>query len=169
MIADFGLCVPPGGGLGDPARMRDIRVWGTAAVVVAAVVVLAGCSGGGGAGGEGKASAAPSAPAASPSPSPTVAPRDALEAFQRSTYAGCTDTDSCQELMTRELAAAVEVREAMRAKNPDLYAVPIGHVDEAERQADIYGRDNLGAKGNFAAVFQPLQRMTAWFREHPEG
>ncbi|WP_416519994.1 hypothetical protein [Streptomyces achromogenes] len=71
--------------------------------------------------------------------------------------------------MTRKLAAAVVVRTAMQEKDPALYAVPIGYVDQAERQADHYGRDNLGAKGNSLAVSLPLQRMVAWFREHPEG
>lgn len=71
--------------------------------------------------------------------------------------------------MTRKLAAAEQVRDAMKAKDPSLYAVPIGFVDQADRQADHFGRDSLGAKGNAAAVSAPLQRMVAWFREHPEG
>lgn len=71
--------------------------------------------------------------------------------------------------MTRKLAAAGDVRAAMKAKDPALYAVPIGFVDEAGRQADHYGRDNLAARGNMMAVSQPLQQMVAWFREHPEG
>ncbi|MEV7691636.1 hypothetical protein ACFW1F_18100 [Streptomyces bungoensis] len=57
----------------------------------------------------------------------------------------------------------------MQAKDPSLYAEPIGFVKEAERRADHFGRDNLGAKGNSLAVSLPLQRMAAWFREHPEG
>lgn len=71
--------------------------------------------------------------------------------------------------MTRKLAAADKVKAAMRAKDPSLYAEPIGYVDEADRQADHYGRDNLAARGNMLAVSVPLQRMVAWFREHPEG
>lgn len=71
--------------------------------------------------------------------------------------------------MTRKLAAAGRVRAAMEGKDPALYAVPIGYVDEAVRQADHYGRDNLGAKGNMLAVATPLQEMVAWFREHLEG
>ncbi|MFB7738208.1 hypothetical protein ACFC08_28245 [Streptomyces sp. NPDC056112] len=71
--------------------------------------------------------------------------------------------------MTRKLAAAVEVRDAMQAADPSLYALPIGYVNQAERQADHYGRDNLGASGNSYAVSAPLQQMVAWFREHPEG
>jgi hypothetical protein len=98
-----------------------------------------------------------------------VAPRTAFEAYQSAAAPGCADADSCQELMTRELAAAVQVRDAMQAKDPTVYAVPIGYVNEAERQADHFGRDNLGAKGNSLAVSLPLQRMVAWFREHPEG
>lgn len=71
--------------------------------------------------------------------------------------------------MTRKLTAAERVRAAMEAKDPSVYAVPIGYVDQAEAQADHFGRDNLGAKGNSLAVSLPLQRMVEWFREHPEG
>lgn len=134
------------------------------AVVVAAVVLLAGCGGG-----SGKPDGKPSGSVSASTAAPAVAPRDALEAYQRETASGCTDADDCQEFMTRKLAAADRVREAMRAKDPSLYAVPIGYVDEADRQADHYGRDNLGAKGNSLAVSLPLQQMVAWFREHPEG
>lgn len=146
--------------------MRKLRGLGVVAGVAAALVVLAGCGGDGG-GGEGKASGSPSV-SVSASPS-VVAPRDALTAYQRATASGCSTADDCQEFMTRKLAAAVQVREAMQAKDPSLYAVPIGYVDEAERQADHYGRDSLGAKGNSLAVSLPLQRMVGWFREHPEG
>ncbi|MGW4270858.1 hypothetical protein ACWEGQ_00470 [Streptomyces seoulensis] len=143
---------------------RSLRV-GAAAAVVAVVLVLAGCGDGGSGEGGGKASASVSA-----SPSvPSVMPRDALEAYEEETASGCTDADDCQEFMTRKLAAAVRVRDAMRAKDPSLYALPIGFVDEAERQADQYGRDNLAARGNMLAVSTPIQRMVAWFREHPEG
>lgn len=139
---------------------------GAGAAVVAAVVVLAGCGGG-----SGKTDAKPSSSASvSVSASvPAVAPRDALEAYEEETASGCTDAADCQEFMTRKLVAAVKVRVAMQAKDPGLYAVPIGFVDEAVRQADHYGRDNLAARGNMLAVSQPLQRMVAWFREHPEG
>jgi hypothetical protein len=71
--------------------------------------------------------------------------------------------------MTRKLAAADQVRDAMKAKDPTVYAEPIADVDQAEAQADHFGRDNLGAKGNSLAVGLPLQRMVAWFREHPEA
>ncbi|MFF2474574.1 hypothetical protein [Streptomyces sp. NPDC058066] len=59
--------------------------------------------------------------------------------------------------------------EAMNAKAPGLYLVPIEFVDEAERQADHFGRDNLGAKGNHSAVSYPLQRVVTWFGAHPEA
>ncbi|QBJ94436.1 hypothetical protein D0Z67_29130 (plasmid) [Streptomyces seoulensis] len=127
---------------------------------MAAAVVLAGCGDGGG---DAKPSSSPSAS------SRVVEPRSAFEVYQGVTAAGCTDADDCQAFMTRKLAAAVKVREAMQAKDSAVYAEPIGAVDEAERQADHYGRSNLGAKGNSLAVSLPLQRMVAWFREHPEG
>lgn len=98
-----------------------------------------------------------------------MSPRAAFEAYQQATASGCTDVADCQEFMTRKLAAAQQVRQAMQAKDPGVYAVPIGYVDQAERQADHYGRDSLGAKGNMLAVSLPLQRMVAWFREHPQG
>ena len=71
--------------------------------------------------------------------------------------------------MTRKLAAAERVRAAMKAKDPSTYAEPIGFVDQADAQADHFGRDSLGAKGNMLAVAAPLQRMVGWFREHPEA
>ena len=98
-----------------------------------------------------------------------MSPRKALEAYEQATASGCTDADDCQEFMTRKLAAAVQVRDAMKAKDPGLYAEPIGFVNQAEAQADHYGRDNLGAKGNSLAVSLPLQRMVGWFRAHPEA
>ena len=138
--------------------MNRVRVWGAAVGCAAAVMVLAGCSSGGGDGG-GK----PSASAV------VVSPREAFEAYQAATVSGCTDATDCQEFMTRKLAAAVQVREAMQAKDPSMYAEPIGFVDLAEDQADHYGRDNLAARGNMLAVSAPLQRMVAWFREHPQA
>ncbi|MFD9004407.1 hypothetical protein ACFV0T_26200 [Streptomyces sp. NPDC059582] len=140
-------------------RMRGVSV---AAVLVLALGV-AGCGDGGGDDGAGKDRESVSASAS------VVSPREALAAYQAATVSGCTDADSCQQFMTRKLAAAVDVRQAMQAKDPSAYAVPIGFVDQAERQADHYGRDNLAAKGNMLAVATPLQRMVAWFREHPEG
>ncbi|MFF7795556.1 hypothetical protein [Streptomyces sp. NPDC007991] len=143
--------------------MDEMR-WGRAAgVLVAVVLVLSGCSGGDAAGG-GK----PSAPA-SASSAAVVEPRAAFEAYQGVAASGCSDADDCQAFMTRKLAAAVKVRDAMRARDASVYAEPIGYVNLAERQADHFGRGNLGAKGNMLAVSTPLQRMVAWFREHPEG
>lgn len=139
-----------------------------AASVAVAVVVLAGCGGGGDGGGSDEAGREPSS-SPSASVSASVVPRDALEAYQREMASGCTDADDCQAFMTRKLAAAGRVRDAMQAKDAALYAVPIGFVDAADEQADHYGRGNLAARGNMLAVSTPLQRMVAWFREHPEG
>jgi hypothetical protein len=142
--------------------MRRLRMVGSIVVAVLVVGGAAGCSGHDSSGKGGK----PSVSATKPKP---VAPRDALAAYEQETVSGCTDADDCQQFMTRKLAAAVKVREAMEAKDRQTYAEPIGDVKEAERQADHFGRDNLGAKGNSLAVSMPLQRMVAWFREHPEG
>lgn len=145
--------------------MRRLGRAGAGAVVAAAVMVLsAGCGSSGG-----KTGGPPSASVSASSSRPVVAPRDALEAYEEATASGCTDAADCQAFMTRKLAAADKVKAAMRAKDPSLYAEPIGYVDEADRQADHYGRDNLAARGNMLAVSVPLQRMVAWFREHPEG
>ncbi|MFE2736282.1 hypothetical protein [Streptomyces sp. NPDC059349] len=137
-------------------------------IVVAVLVVggAAGCSGDGSGGGGKGGKLSVSATRAKP-----VAPRDALAAYEREAASGCTDADDCQQFMTRELAAGVKVCKAMEAKDRQTYAEPIGDVTEAERQADHYGRNNLGAKGNSLAVSLPLtlQRMVAWYREHSEG
>lgn len=145
--------------------MNRVRVWGTVVACAAVAVLVAGCSSGGGGGEDGKASASPSASASAAA----VSPREAFEAYQAATMSGCTDAASCQEFMTRKLAAAVQVRDAMEAKDPQLYAEPIGFVGQAEAQAEHYGRDNLAAKGNMLAVSVPLQRMVAWFRAHPQA
>ncbi|MFB8267425.1 hypothetical protein ACFC96_12520 [Streptomyces sp. NPDC055955] len=141
--------------------MGRMRVVGSIVVAVIVVGGAAGCSGDDSGGGR--------KPSASASEAKPVAPRDALAAYEQETASGCTDADDCQQFMTRKLAAAVKVRKAMEAKDRQTYAEPIGDVAEAERQADHFGRDNLGAKGNSLAVSLPLQRMVAWFREHPEG
>jgi hypothetical protein len=133
-----------------------------AAVMLVAVLGLGavGCGGGDGGGSGAKPSA---------TVSKRVVPRDALEAYERATVSGCEGAENCQAFMSRKLAAAERVRAAMKAKDADRYAEPIGFVDEADRQANHYGRGNLAAKGNMLAVSTPLQRMVAWFREHPEG
>ncbi|MFK0288225.1 hypothetical protein ACIQVL_48310 [Streptomyces sp. NPDC090499] len=145
--------------------MREACTGLVAGLAAVAVLVLAGCSdsGSGSDDGAGKASASASSTAAA------VSPQAALDAYEAATASGCTTADDCQEFMTRKLAAAVQVRDAMQVKDPTVYAEPIGDVNEAEAQADHYGRDSLGAKGNMLAVSLPLQRMVAWFREHPEG
>lgn len=143
-------------------------VTGSAAVCVVVVgVLVAGCSSGGGGGKSGVSSTASVSAAASSAA--VVSPREALAAYQQVVAPGCTDASGCQAFMTRKLAAAARVRDAMKAADPTVYAEPIGYVDLADAQADHYGRDNLAGKGNMLAVGLPLQRMVAWFREHPEG
>ena len=142
-----------------------------AAGLAAVVVLVTGCSddgGGGGAAGPG-ASGTPTAVATSSSAPAAMSVDDALAAYEQASFSGCTTADDCQTFMTAKLAAAADVKTAMQAKDPALYAEPIGYVTLAEERADHYGRDNLGAKGNSFAVSRPLQQMVAWFREHPEG
>ncbi|MFE9491386.1 hypothetical protein ACFYNF_33950 [Streptomyces sp. NPDC006641] len=138
-------------------RMRGAGL----AVVVALSFGAVGCgfsSGGSGeAGGESSVSATPS----------VMGVQEALDAYSAAAAPGCETAPECQDLVTAKLAAAVDVRAAMKAKGPSKYEEPIGFVDLAEKRADHYGRDNLGAKGNSFAVSQPLQQMVAWFREHP--
>jgi hypothetical protein len=142
-------------------------VTGSAAVCVVVVgVLVAGCSSGGGGGKSGVSSTASVSAAAS---SAAVSPREALAAYQQVVAPGCTDASDCQAFMTRKLAAAARVRDAMKAADPTVYAEPIGYVDLADAQADHYGRDNLAGKGNMLAVGLPLQRMVAWFRTHPDA
>ncbi|MFF8422941.1 hypothetical protein [Streptomyces sp. NPDC015680] len=121
----------------------------------------AGCSsdGDGSSGGDSKASVS-----ATPS---VMGVQEALDAYSAAAAPGCETAPECQDLVTAKLAAAVDVRAAMKAMGPSKYEEPIGFVDLAEKRADHYGRDNLGAKGNSFAVSQPLQQMVAWFREHP--
>lgn len=137
--------------------MKRMGIVGAVAVLL---VLAAGCSDG-----DGKSGAT-----ASPSPSVSALGVDeALDAYTAASAPGCQTAPECQDLMTAQLAAAVDVRTAMQATDKILYAEPIGFVNLAEDRADHYGRDNLGARGNSFAVSQPLQKMVAWFREHPEG
>ncbi|MFI0156216.1 hypothetical protein [Streptomyces lydicus] len=132
------------------------------ALFAAGVVALSGCSGGGGdSAGKTKASASPSA-ARSSAPARTV--EEALQRYSEVTASGCTDAADCQKFMTRKLAAAEELRQAMVAESPTRYAEPIRDLEEAARRADHFGRDNLGAKGNSFAVSQPIQEAIGWLR-----
>ncbi|MGW2844651.1 hypothetical protein [Streptomyces sp. NPDC001274] len=94
---------------------------------------------------------------------------EALDAYAAAAAPGCETADECQDLVSAKLAAAKDVRVAMKAKSAEGYREPIGFVDLAEKRAEHYGMDNLGAKGNSFAVSEPLQQMVAWFREHPEA
>ena len=89
---------------------------------------------------------------------------EALEHYNEVTAPGCSDAADCQEFMTKKLAAAEGLREAMVAESPTRYAEPIRDLEEASRRADHYGRDNLGAKGNSFAVSQPIQEAIGWLR-----
>ncbi|MFC8207952.1 hypothetical protein [[Kitasatospora] papulosa] len=134
--------------------MRMLRVVGLAAGLVLGAGLVVGC-------GSGEGGAEPSASAV------VVGVEEALDAYQEAAAPGCVTADECQALVTAKLRAAVGVRSAMRAEDATRFAEPIGFVDLAEKRAEHYGLDNLGAKGNSLAVSQPLQQMVAWFREHP--
>ncbi|WP_148841410.1 hypothetical protein [Streptomyces sp. sk2.1] len=95
--------------------------------------------------------------------------QEALDAYSTAAAPGCETADECQDLTAAKLVAAMDVRAAMKAEDPVKFGEPIGFVDLAEKRAEHYGMDNLGAKGNSFAVSQPLQQMVAWFREHPEA
>jgi len=141
-------------------RMRMLRVVGLAAGLVLGAGLVVGCGSeeGSGSGADG---AEPSASVA------VVGVEEALDAYREAAAPGCVTADECQDLVTAKLKAAVGVRSAMRAEDATKFAEPIGFVDLAEKRAEHYGLDNLGAKGNSLAVSQPLQQMVAWFREHP--
>ena len=138
--------------------MRMLRVVGLAAGLVLGAGLVVGC---GSEGGSGVGGVEPSASAV------VVGVEEALDAYQEAAAPGCVTADECQDLVTAKLRAAVGVRSAMRAEDATRFAEPIGFVDLAEKRAEHYGLDNLGAKGNSLAVSQPLQQMVAWFREHP--
>ncbi|MEU6016982.1 hypothetical protein ABZ826_23905 [Streptomyces sp. NPDC047515] len=140
--------------------MRRVRAVGWAVVVVLCAAVTGCGTDGGGSGGE--------KPVASPSAS-VMGVDEALDAYTAAAAPGCETADECQDLVTAKLAAAKDMRAAMKAEGPAKYGEPIGFVDLAEKRAKHYGMDNLGAKGNSLAVSQPLQQMVAWFREHPEA
>ncbi|MEU9014260.1 hypothetical protein AB0D12_31725 [Streptomyces sp. NPDC048479] len=132
---------------------------GRGVVAVVAIGVLAvGCSSG---------DSEPDAKPKSSASASVMSVGEAMDAYTAASAPGCTTAPECQQLVTDQLAAAVQVRTAMQAKDPAAYAEPIRMVSLAEERADHYGRDNLGAKGNSFAVSQPLQQMVAWFREHP--
>lgn len=149
--------------------MGWMRAVGIAVVLALAVGGVSACGGGDGGGGAGPSRTSSVSASSTGSAAAVVEPRDALAAYEEATASGCTDAADCQAFMTRKLAAAGKVRAAMQAKDPSLYALPIGYVDAADAQADHFGRGNLAARGNMLAVAAPLQRMVAWFREHPEG
>jgi hypothetical protein len=138
---------------------------------VAVAVLGLGTTACGGGGSDGKASSpAPSAsvstPAASPS-APAVSVQDAFARYTAASAGGCQTADDCHFLMVRRLAASEVLASSMTGTDPAAYAVPIRLQKAAEQQADRYGRDSLGAKGNYAAVDAPLREMAGWFGEHP--
>ncbi|MER6844839.1 hypothetical protein [Streptomyces platensis] len=145
--------------------MRRVRVAGVvvAGVVVAAVVVLAvvgGCSSGTGEV-DGKVSASPSAAAASSPAAMSV--DEALSRYQEAVAPGCS-AENCTAFMEAKLGAARDLRLALAAEDGARFAEPIRDLRAGEQAADHYGRDNLNARGNSAAVNVPIQRAIAWLR-----
>uniref|UniRef100_UPI003F494553 hypothetical protein n=1 Tax=Streptomyces sp. CA-141956 TaxID=3240051 RepID=UPI003F494553 len=158
---DGPIHAPGSGSGGILAAMRHVRIVGTVVAGIAAAVLMAGCSSGGG------DDAAPPAAASSTPAAKSV--DDALDPFKRAVNASCATADECQAKMTNALAAADELRTAMRAKDPQLCPEPIGLVNLSEERADDFGRDNLGAKGNSYITLKPLLDVVEWFALHPEG
>ncbi|MEU6054218.1 hypothetical protein ABZ829_27830 [Streptomyces xanthochromogenes] len=143
--------------------------------MVAAVMLGLGAAACGGGGGDGKASSpepsgstvtVSASTSASPS-GPAVSVQDALANYNAASAAGCQTADDCHFLMVRRLAASEVLASSMKATDPAAYAEPIRLQNAAEQQADHFGRDSLGAKGNYAAVDAPLRQMANWFGEHP--
>ncbi|MFB7867344.1 hypothetical protein [Streptomyces sp. NPDC056069] len=141
--------------------MRHVRRVGAVVAGIAAVALVAGCSS------DSEDGAAPSSTVSASASAQSV--DDALDPFKRAVNASCATADECQAKMTNALAAADELRTAMRAKDPQLYLEPIGLVNLSEERADHYGRDNLGAKGNSYITLKPLLDVNEWFALHPEG
>lgn len=120
-----------------------------------AAAVTAGTAGG---------TTAPGAP--DPTPTPTAAVmtvEDTYAALQHAMNPGCTTVEECQALMDTRLVAVGDLRAAMQAADPARYAEPIADADRADRIAQQYGLDNLGALGNMAAVMQPIQAAVTWY------
>jgi hypothetical protein len=143
-------------------RMSRARGWAVAAAAAGTVLVVAGCGGGGG-----DDKPATSAPPSSTTQPATTAPamslEDAFTEYQQTMGPGCSTVEDCQTLMTARLAAVDDMRAAMVAADPARYAVPIAEAERADRVAQQYGADNLGAAGNMQAVMQPIQAVVSWY------
>jgi len=126
----------------------------------------AGCGGGGGDGGS-PPTASTAAPAASTTPAlAAMSPEDAYTALQQAMMPGCTTAEECQQLMTLRLSAVDDMRDAMKVADPARYAEPIQAAERADRLADQFGRDNLGAAGNMRQVMGPIQDVVSWYATH---
>jgi hypothetical protein len=135
--------------------MTHARGKGIAVAAVLATALMSGCGGG-------DDGAKTDKPAASASQAPKVSVDDALIAYQAEAEGSCTDAPSCQDLMTHKLKAAKHLRVAMAAEDKTKYAEPVRMIRRAERLADHYGPEGMGAKGAYAAVQQPLEQATTW-------
>ncbi|PBC72260.1 hypothetical protein SAMN05216511_7225 [Streptomyces sp. KS_16] len=88
---------------------------------------------------------------------------EALSRYQEVTAPGCSAED-CTDFMEAKLAAARDLRLALVAEDKARFAEPIRDLRRGEEAADHYGRDNLNARGNSAAVNVPIQHAVAWLR-----
>lgn len=138
--------------------MVQMRMTWFPAVVFVGLVAVSGCGSGGSDGSGGGKTAAPSVSTTAAA----VSIDEAMREYQRAAAPGCSDAPGCQQSMTEELAALADLKTALVAEDPARWAPAIHDIERAERQADIYGRDNLGAKGNALAVTIPMERAVSY-------
>lgn len=139
-------------------------------MLAAAGIVLgaAGC-GSGGDDGAPKATASASSTTSAASATPPLAamsPEDAYTALQQAMTPGCTTVKECQQLMALRLSAVDDMRDAMKTADPKKYATPIADAERADRLADQFGHDQLGAAGNMQQIMGPIQSVVRWYATH---
>lgn len=144
------------------------RATGWAAVLAAAGIALgtAGCGSGGDDDGAPKTTATASSTPAAASTTPALAamsPEDAYAALQQAMTPGCTSVEECQQLMTLRLSAVDDMRDALKVADPAKFAEPIADAERADRLADQFGHDQLGAAGNMQQLMGPIQSVVRWY------
>lgn len=140
--------------------MGRVRAVGTLVVIAVSMVLVGGCSDEA----KGEDGKPPVRPSVSVSSSPAAMGVDeALSRYQEVVAPGCSAED-CTKFMRAKLGAARDLRLAMEAEDRARFAEPIADLRRGEEAADHYGRGNLNARGNMAAVNVPIQQAIAWLR-----